>query len=295
MNQPDAANQPDTPIVPVPRAARLAALDAALPLLACPHCHGPLRREQSALACPAGHRFDIARAGYVNLLGHAAPANADTPAMVAARERFLGAGAYDPIADAVAAVLARVLPPRDAAIAEFGAGPGFYLAAVRAAAPPHTTALATDISPAAARRAAGRGLASVVADTWAGLPVADACLDGVCCVFAPRNPAELARVVRPGGTVVLVTPARDHLVELRERLGLLAVRPDAGPAAWQALRGAGFDVDVARPITYALRVEPAQARDLVEMGPNAHHAHGSADEPLTVTVSVELATAQRRR
>jgi 23S rRNA (guanine745-N1)-methyltransferase len=281
-------NKPD---VPVPRAQRLAGLDAASRLLACPVCGAGLSRADAALACPTGHRFDIARAGYVNLLGRAAPANADTPAMVGARERFLTSGAYEPIATAVAAALVAGLPTSGAAIAEFGAGPGYYLAAARRAAPPDTIALATDISPVAARHCAARGLASIVADTWAGLPVRNACLDAACCVFAPRNPGELARVVR--GTVVLVTPARDHLIELRERLGLLDVRPDAGPAAWQGLRAAGFDVDTAHPITYTLALEPAQATDLVEMGPNAHHAHATPVEPVTVRVSVELATAHR--
>ena len=53
--------------------------------------------------CPHGHGFDVARQGYVSLLtGSQAPGTADSTAMVAAREAFLGAGHFDPLAEAVA-------------------------------------------------------------------------------------------------------------------------------------------------------------------------------------------------
>ena len=49
----------------------------------------------------------------------------------------------------------------------------------------------------------GEAVAAVVADTWDGLPLADGCVDLVQVVFAPRNPSEFARVLRPGGTLVV--------------------------------------------------------------------------------------------
>ena len=53
------------------------------------------------LRCNAGHAFDVARQGYVNLLGAAAPGSADTAGMVQARAEFLAAGHYRPFAEAV--------------------------------------------------------------------------------------------------------------------------------------------------------------------------------------------------
>ena len=99
-------------------------LDAARGLLACPVCAAPLTVDAPGgpLACASGHAFDVAKQGYVNLLGARPPANADTAAMLAARERLLGAGLYDPIADAVAGRLAR-----SATILEVGAGTGEHL------------------------------------------------------------------------------------------------------------------------------------------------------------------------
>ena len=75
-------------------------LDDVLDLLRCPHCAAALERVDGVLRCPAGHSFDIARQGYVNLLG---AASGDDAAMVAARVAFLDAGHFDPLGDALAA------------------------------------------------------------------------------------------------------------------------------------------------------------------------------------------------
>ena len=168
---------------PAPDAAPI---DAALELLACPVCGLPLGRHDRTLRCASGHSYDLARQGYVNLLHGAAPANADTTEMVAARQRFLDTGAYQPIRDAVVGACCAATR-----VAEVGAGTGYYLSAVVAEQRPPAH-LALDVSVAAVRRSSRLGLASAVADTWAGLPVLSGRLDRVLCIFAPRNPAEFA-------------------------------------------------------------------------------------------------------
>src|SRR5205085_2362216 len=89
------------------------------------------------------------------------------------------------------------------------------------------TLLAPGARPAAggAARAHPRALA-VVADAWRRLPVRNGVLDRVLVTFAPRNGPETARVLRPDGRLVVVTPAPDHLRELVGALGLLRVDPD---------------------------------------------------------------------
>ena len=64
-------------------------------LFCCPLCAAPLTRGDHSYACPGGHSFDLAAAGYVHLL----PANrkhsqnpGDDKAMVAARSAFLDRG-----------------------------------------------------------------------------------------------------------------------------------------------------------------------------------------------------------
>ena len=58
-------------------------------------------------------------------------------------------------------------------------------------------------------------------------------------VFAPRRPSELARVLRPSGVVVVVSPGDDHLAELREpgtreALGVLDVAENKRAAVAEA-------------------------------------------------------------
>lgn len=163
--------------------------------LRCPVCRDQVALQDRSLVCPAGHSFDIARQGYVNLLGGPQPQNADTADMLAARDAFLSAGHFTPLADVISGALAEATR-----IVEVGAGTGYYLAE---ALGQHSEAmgLAIDISVAAAKRCAQAHprLASIVADTWRGLPVENQTVDGLLCVFAPRNPAEFVRVVAPGG------------------------------------------------------------------------------------------------
>ncbi len=259
-------------------------LDAARGLLACPTCGGALDVGARPVACPAGHTFDVARQGYLNLLGAKPPANADTVAMVAARERFLAAGAYDRIADAVALRLALA-----ETILEVGAGPGFYLA--RALGERDARGVALDVSPAAARRAARAHprLASVVADVWRPLPLRSGRLGAVLCVFAPRNLPEFARVLTGQGLLVVVTPTATHLAGLRDRHGLLGIEPDKDDRLLRSAVGL-FEPIARHRIDYVVPATAAQVRDLVAMGPNAFHGvpDDVADADVHVSVTVSL-------
>ena len=193
-------------------------------LLRCPHCRADLGLGDSgrAVSCPNRHSFDTARQGYLNLLpGDAGTGTGDNAAMVAARGTFLGAGHYDEIMDAVAAA---AVPRIDGCCIELGAGTGHYLARVLDAAP-HRTGLALDLSVHAARRAARAHprMGAVVCDAWTALPVRSCVAAVVLSVFAPRNGPEIARVLRPGGALVVVTPTAAHLAELVNALGLISV------------------------------------------------------------------------
>ena len=277
-------------------------------LLACPVCAGrsdpdvALALSGRTLRCPAGHSFDLARQGYLNLAGRAEPQHADTAAMVAARERFLESGAYAPVADAVLEATRGL--GDGGAVLEAGAGPGWYLAGLLAGLALDGTrarGLALDVSVAACRRAAVRTAGSpvgvLVADVWGPLPVRSGTIEVVLSVFAPRNAAEFARVLTPGGRLVVVSPLPDHLAGLRAAWGLLDVEPGKqqrlASVLAEHLMPAGA-TDVRFPVEPA----PALLADLVAMGPNAFHATGpdpgtAAPPPASVEVAVQVAVWRR--
>jgi 23S rRNA (guanine745-N1)-methyltransferase len=275
-------------------------LDArAVSALACPVCAAALAADRGGLVCSAGHRFDRARQGHVTLLppGHRPPSG-DSAEMVADRMAFLDAGHYAGVTRA----LADAVGETTGVLLDLGGGTGQHLAGVLAGRP-DAVGIVLDSSPYAARRAARshpRAVA-VVADTWARLPVADGAVDRVLVVFAPRNGPEIARVLRPGGRLVVVTPAPDHLTELIGPLGLLRVDPD------KAARLAASLEPHLRPVGTALRrerlrLDRAAVATLVGMGPHARHLGrddvrtglSALPEPLDVTVSVQIATYATR-
>ena len=73
------------------------------PALCCPIDASPLMMDGLSLICENGHRFDVARQGYVNLLGPKDKRSkdpGDSKDMVSARAAFLNADFYQPLADA---------------------------------------------------------------------------------------------------------------------------------------------------------------------------------------------------
>jgi 23S rRNA (guanine745-N1)-methyltransferase len=263
--------------------------------LRCPTCAEPFQASDTALRCTNGHSFDIARQGYANLLTGKAPAGAETADMVAARARLLAAGHLEPVARAVAEE-ARRRAAGSGLVVDVGAGTGHYLATVLDALPAHH-GLALDVAKAAVRwaaRAHPRACA-VVADAWRGLPLADGCADLVLDIFAPRNGAEFRRVLRPAGTLLVVTPQPDHLAELVGPLGLIGVDPDKGERLDRSL-GGHLTLIEERRYGYPLALGRDEVARFVAMGPSAWHAEPAAlaarlagwAEPIQVTVSVSL-------
>ncbi|MGW0522421.1 putative RNA methyltransferase [Crossiella sp. NPDC003009] len=299
-------------------------ISEVLPLLACPHCGLGLAAEGRAVRCAAGHSFDVARQGYLSLLaGDAGAGTGDTAAMVAARAEFLGAGHFRPVAAAVSAAAGEALAAAGAAAAareeaaagkasvaggatggavvDLGAGTGYYLGQVLRGAP-EAVGLALDLSKFAARRAAREHprLGAVVCDAWRRLPVRDGVASVVLNVFAPRNGPELARILAPGGRLVVVTPEAGHLGELVAALGLLRV--DEGKA-WRVEEklGAYFTRVDDEVRSFELSLAHRDIATVVGMGPSAWHTDpaelagriGVLPEPCAVSASVRVAVYRR--
>jgi len=269
-------------------------------MLRCPHCGGDLELGEGTVRCAEGHSFDVARQGYLNLLpGDARTGTADTAAMVRARADFLAGGHYTPIAEAVAGAAVAASPAGNAI--DLGAGTGYYLAAVLERLP-SARGLALDVSKHALRVAARAHprIGAVGCDAWAGLPVRDAAAALVVNVFAPRDPAELARVLAPGGSLVVVTPNRAHLSELVAAVGMLTVQ-ERKRERLEGKLGTLFEAAGETAVERTLVLDHADIAALVAMGPSARHLNeqqvaervAALPDPLAVTLSVTVATYRR--
>ena len=198
-------------------------------LLRCPVCRLDLTAAAGALTCPNRHSFDFARKGYVKLLRsrqHLPSAGGDNCEQLEHREAFLRSGHFD----AVTATIATRVTQTGAApaagcwrVVDAGSGTGYHLGRIAAMLSAPVVDLGLDIARDAARRAARmrpqHGF--VVADLWEQWPVKSAAADLVLSIFAPKNFAETARVLAPGGWLAMVYPGPDHLVELNDFFGLM--------------------------------------------------------------------------
>ena len=215
----------------------------------------------------------------------------DTRPILEARARFLALGHYEPIADAVAAALptGRLL-----SIIDSGAGTGYYLQHVLSRSPGAVESLAVDASAAAVTMSvASTGSCGLVADVWRPSPVRDARVDVILCVFAPRNASEFARVLRADGTLVVVTPASDHLTELRAAGLLIGMQPDKLARLDDSLEK-HFTLAQRDTLRYEIGLSPAAAADLTGMGPSGHHEPVGAWHGGSVTVSVDVSSFRAR-
>ena len=240
--------------------------------------------------CSSGHAFDANKRGYLNLVDRSRGILGDTRDILEARQRFLAAGHYSPVAD----LIDDALPADVADVVDSGCGTGYYAAELMARRP-QTRLLELDVSLDAVSLAVrATGAPGVVADVWRPLPIRSERADALLCVFAPRNVDEFARILRPGGRLVVVTPAPEHLRQLREAGRVIGIQPDkleqldatlSGPFRLQRRSSAAFD----------LQLDETAVQDLAGMGPSGHHAAHpeTGHSGSTVTVAVDASVYTR--
>jgi 23S rRNA (guanine745-N1)-methyltransferase len=182
------------------------------------HCGLALERRDRAFVCSAGHSFDLARSGYVNLLqpqDRRSTSPGDSKRAVEARAALERAGIGRAVLAAIIdRIMALDLPP-EAVVVDLGSGTGEILGQLSARRP--IAGVGIDLSAAAAELAARRfpTLTWVVANADRRLPLQDSSVDLVLSIHGRRNPSESARVLTTTGLLCVVLPASDDLIELR--------------------------------------------------------------------------------
>lgn len=255
----------------------------------------------SRLVSESGHSFDVAKQGYVTLAGGAGLRySGDDLSMIQARETFLSSGHFAPFVEAISTTVAQVFDdsgmPDDTepAIVEIGAGTGYYLSHILDSIH-NSRGIGIDVSVPAAKILAKchPRVGAVVADAWARLPIKDASVDAIAVVFAPRNASEFARILKPEGEVIVMTPQAGHLAELREPLGIIDV--EKGKIDRMLEQASGHLVPVTEPetIEFVMQLDQDSIATQIGMSPSARHIHPDILAERIATLPTTMAVTAR--
>ena len=183
-------------------------------MLTCPVCRKPLLSDAGSFSCENGHRFDIAREGYVNLLrtNKAGDRIGDDKLSARSRRDFLNRGYYAPLKDA----LCRIFQAKTGSVLDICCGEGYYTAAL--AQNPNLSVYGFDISKEMVRLASKRGRGTYFVANMAEIPVPDGCFDYAVHLFAPFKASEFSRILKPDGELYTVIPGERHLFGLKSAL-----------------------------------------------------------------------------
>lgn len=265
-------------------------------ILMCPVCRQPLNLTERTWRCEQGHSYDVAKQGYVNLhvVQHKHSKNpGDTPESVDARRAFLQGGYYQPLQQAVVALLKQL---HVKAILDIGCGEGYYTSAMQQVV---EQCVGVDIAKNAVQRAAKLNTeVTWVVGTGATLPVLDQSMDACTSLFSPIPQAEIARVLKDDGYLIVVTPASEHLYAMREAL-FEQVNPHTPEKFVEQLQDL-FELKQEQIVDAPFVLDQQALKNLIAMTPYAYKASPERrsqleqQSQLEITASFQIYVFQKR-
>lgn len=300
-------------------------------LFICPLCQSPLipapdtwRCDGSLNAKHTAHPFDVARQGYVNLLPvqqKKSKAPGDSPESVAARQRFLKAGYYQPLQTLICQQIEKLFVPHNQTInnlntaknwLDIGCGEGYYTEAMARAG--MDTLIAADISKPAVLELAKTSKAAnhlwyqqdteqkeranktaaiyPLVTSAAHLPLRPQSITGISSIFSPILPAPFANVLQDKGYLIIAKPDIGHLASIRAAL-FDSVREHDSDKFLDELAPYFKLLDTHR-INAKLSLSASALADLLTMTPYSYRAHAENRQALLATTDINSFTTEAK-
>ena len=181
-------------------------------MLICPKCKSPLNKYDNTYKCSNNHSYDISKHGYVNLLISKTGAG-DSKEMVNARKQFLDKGYYQKLALKIGDIIKKDIHDEDYLL-DNGCGTGYYDYIIKQN---HKNIIGLDISKFAIEKASkfNPDLKYIVASSN-DIPLNDKSIFCIINIFSPTFAKENNRVLKDDGLLIVVLPAKKHLLELKD-------------------------------------------------------------------------------
>lgn len=184
----------------------------------CPICNQLLALNDTALTCSNNHCFDVAKEGYVNLLPvqfkHSKEPG-DNKAMVNARRQFLENDYYQPLILRLVEIYQKY-GLATAKVLDAGCGEGYYTHQHQNST---NQVYGVDIAKEAVKKAAKKYKdCHFSVGTLSQLPFNDQFFQWIVSIYAPILEQEFTRLLSPTGYLITVTPAKHHLLQLKQQI-----------------------------------------------------------------------------
>ncbi|MDD3171151.1 MAG: methyltransferase domain-containing protein [Bacilli bacterium] len=246
-------------------------------MLICPKCKKQLQKENHIYRCENNHSYDISKYNYVNLLlSH--PKAGDNKLMINARNNFLEAGYYQPLADLISTKINIINP----VILDCGCGTGFYLNSLFSQF--NGTFYGIDISKFAIEKAArkNKDITYIVASS-SNIPLKNRSVDILMNVFAPYFNDEFFRVLKNDGLLIVVSANTNHLFELKK---VLYAEPYLNNDKEYLL--SSFIMVDEEKLEYKINIKTEDINNLYKMTPYFYRTSSSDYAKLSLISSLEI-------
>lgn len=294
-------------------------------LFICPICQSPLQPALDTWRCDGSlhvkqtsHPFDVARQGYINLLPvqqKKSKSPGDSQQSIAARQRFLAAGYYQPlqalITQQMMPLLAQAKTTADLNETtinwlDIGCGEGYYTQAM-AQKMGIDTLIAADISKAALVELAkvskaahllwyqqgikatkpSNKVAAIypLVTSAAHLPLRVHSMTGISSIFSPILPEAFADVLQDDGYLLIAKPDVGHLASIRAAL-FDSVREHDSDKFLPTL-APYFTLIATHHISTPLRLSAKALADLLTMTPYAYRARAENRQALLASAATQ--------
>ena len=251
-------------------------------VLVCPVCGGGLGLTAAgrSLACSAGHSFDIARQGYVNLY-RGKPVNEYSKESFRQRQQILEKGMYAHILEEICSFLQAVCGAgRPRLLLDAGCGEGYYTREIAARLGGcgldfYGVDLSRDsvqLVASTANQAGGAASAIkwLVADIG-HLPVRDGSVDFLLDIFTSAIYEEFQRILSPDGYLIKVIPGEGHVKELREAASSQLHHKDYKERKGTAVFSEHFETILNKTVSQTFAVTPEERDVFIHMTPLLFH------------------------
>ena len=251
-------------------------------MLICPICKKNLEKIGCTYKCQNNHSFDISKNGYTNLLiNH--PNGGDNKEMVNARLTFLNNGYYSPLKERIKEIAKSY---NTTITCDLGCGPGYYSNDLDG------LIYGFDISKDAIIKASKNPKGQYFVSSSAFVPLSSESVDMALIVFAPSFEDEIVRILKNDGILVLVTPAKKHLIELKESLYDNPYLNDEKEPSFSKL-----ELISKEELTYQKNITKEDILNLIKMTPYFYKTDQSSFNKITtdktITISFNISIYQK--